>query len=288
MGVAVADYDEDGDLDLYNTNITDEGGIGTTQGNVLYRNELEPSGSLGFTDVAASLGVEDTYWGWGTGFVDVENDGDLDIVAVTGFDEFILSRVGPESSLYQTPSVLFLNDGTGQFSRLLGTGLDSPDDSRAMIAFDYDRDGDRDLLVTNIQQPVRLFENVSTNGGSWLTVELRPDRSAANARVLATIGGVTKRRDVVMGRSYLAGTPPEVHFGLGASTQVDELRVHWADGGLDVFYGVPGNQVLRLERTRSVPISSPAGGLVLAVLLAYAGARLLWRRSPPRPLLDRG
>ena len=248
MGVATADYDNDGDLDMYLTNITDPTGeLGNTQGNVFYQNQLNALSYVQFTDVAFSLGVDDTYWGWGTEFVDVENDGDLDIVAVTGFDEFILEQGPVDSPLYKTPSVLFLNDGTGHFARFFGTGLDTPDDSRSLIAFDYDRDGDQDLLVTNHNQPVRLFENVSTEQGNWLVVKLSPDNYAINATAYATSGGVTRRRDVIAGRSYLAGTPSEVHFGLGAGSVVDTLRIEWADGHETILTDVAVNQILELE-----------------------------------------
>ncbi|MCP3963969.1 MAG: CRTAC1 family protein [bacterium] len=248
MGVAPADFDDDGDLDLYFTNITDpSGSYGTTQGNVLAVNQEDTAGVVQFIDQAVAHGVDDTFWGWGTEFVDVENDGDLDLVAVSGMDEFILESIGDLHPLYQTPSVLFVNDGAGNFSRLTGAGLDDPDDSRALIAFDYDRDGDQDLLITNVDQPVRLLENNSANQGHWLDVALEPDDLAIGARVYATLGAVTKRRDVIAGRSYLAGTPSEVHFGLGAATTVDTLRVVWADGSETVLEGVAADQLLRLE-----------------------------------------
>ena len=69
-------------------------------------------------------------------------DGDLDLVVVTGFDAPILAITGPSDPLYKAPSVLFINDGTGNFTRLSGAGLDDAYDSRALIAFDHDRDGD--------------------------------------------------------------------------------------------------------------------------------------------------
>lgn len=248
MGIACADFDDDGDLDLYTTNIHDPSGVlgrwPFTNG--FYVNQMDASGALAFVDESVGRGVEDTYWGWGVEFVDVENDGDLDIVAVTGFDDWIELSFLP-SPLYRAPSVLFVNDGTGQFTRLLGTDLDEPDDSRALIAFDYDRDGDQDLLITNLGQPVRLLENVSDNPGHWLTVALHPDSQAIGATVFATIRGKTMRRDVIAGRSYLAGTPSEVHFGLGGAVEVNLLRVRWADGVEQVFGHVLADQLLELH-----------------------------------------
>jgi len=248
MGVAVADFDDDGDLDLYATNITDESlGTGTTQGNVFYVNGQDNTGNVGFTDEAVARGVLDTHWGWGVQFVDLENDGDLDIVAVNGFDEFLeINFGGPLSPVHMTPAVVFKNDGAGRFARRDDIGLAQPDDGRALIAFDFDRDGDQDLLVTNVRGPVRLFENRTAAPGHWLGVALGPDNVAIGARVFATIGAVTKRRDVIAGRSFLAGTPSEVHFGLGAATRVDRLRVVWADGTEQTMLDVAADQLLRL------------------------------------------
>jgi hypothetical protein len=232
-------------LDLYVTNITHP--ERELSDNVFYVNQLAQTGELSFKEAAHGHGVVDTYWGWGTEFFDVDQDGDLDIVAVTGFDEWN-DWVGAYRSLIATPSVLFLNDGRGAFEREVGVGLDAPDDSRALIAFDYDRDGDQDLLVTNVGQPARLYENTSSKLGNALSVVLAPDALAAGAQVHATIGEVTKRRDVIMGRSYLAGTPSEVHFGLGDTEVVDRLCVRWVDGSETVLENVEANQLIRVEK----------------------------------------
>jgi hypothetical protein len=246
MGLAGADFDDDGDLDVYSTNITDPSGLlGGSLYNALFVNQLTETGTLTFSEQANDRGVENTFWGWGTEFVDVENDGDVDIVAVTGFDRWI-DEIYPNviSPLYQTPSVLFLNDGGGYFERRLGTGLDRERDSRALVAFDYDRDGDVDLLVTNVEQPVMLLENRSTSSGHWLTLRLAPDAQALGAKVYAKVGTTEKRRDIISGRGFLAGTPSEVHFGLGARTSVQRLRVVWADGSETERENVAADQVL--------------------------------------------
>ncbi len=246
MGVAPADFDDDGDLDLYVTNITDPlKQFGNSQGNAFYVNQQNVSGLVEFVDQAMDHSLLDTYWGWGVEWLDLEHDGDLDLVAVNGFDEFVLTAQSDTSPIYQTPSICFINEGSGKFSR---TTLGLPGDSRCLIAFDYDRDGDQDLLITNVRQPVRLLENQSTNPGHWLGVTLGPDRYAIGAKVYATMGTVTKRRDVIAGHSYLAGTPSEVHFGLGSTTRVDKLRVVWADGTELILRDVATDQYLRLRR----------------------------------------
>lgn len=265
MGVACADFDDDGDLDLYTTNITDpDGFFGFSQGNAFYVNRFDATGEPVFVDEAEERGAFGTYWGWGVDFVDVENDGDLDIVAATGFDQLVVEVVGETSAIYQTPCVLLLNDGTGHFSRKTGTGLDAPGDSRALIAFDYDQDGDQDLLVTNVNGPAVLFENVTYAQGNWLEVALTPDHDAIGAAVYAVTGETTRRRDVICGDSYLAGTPTEVHIGLGGAATVDTLSVLWPDGTEHRFTGVPVNRRLTVDHD---------GGMVPVRLLNLRASR---------------
>ncbi|MGH0034155.1 MAG: FG-GAP-like repeat-containing protein [Myxococcota bacterium] len=246
MGLAVGDADGDGDLDVYSTNITDplDAFSLPNQGNVFLENQLAQTGSLSFVDRAAALGVEDTGWGWGTQFADLENDGDLDLLAVSGFEEVVQGELPDSLPMSETPNVVFESDGAGGYTRLVSSGFELTDDARGLVSFDYDRDGDLDVLVTNHAEPVRLFENQSTGQGSWLTVRLSPDPLAIGATVHATVGAVSRRRDVLAGQSYLVGTPSEVHFGLGAAAQVDQLRVVWADGSETVLADVAVDQVI--------------------------------------------
>jgi hypothetical protein len=253
MGVACADFDDDGDLDTYATNIAHPA-YGTTDYNCLNVNQKTETGVTTFVDGTVAHGLEYTYWGWGVDWVDVENDGDLDVIAVTGFDEFIEYRgawtIGEEHPLFRTPSVLHVNDGEQQFTAEEPPGLDHEDDSRGLVIFDFDRDGDQDALITNVRGPARLLENVTPNTGHWLDVEVRQARGrnkfGIGVALYATIDGVTKRRDILAGESYLVGTPAEAHFGLGEATVVDELRVVWTDGTETLLTDVPADQLIRI------------------------------------------
>ncbi|MCB9851967.1 MAG: CRTAC1 family protein [Phycisphaerales bacterium] len=254
MGAALADFDDDGDLDIYTTNITDPGvpGFGyPTDGNCFYVNSAGPQGGAAFADEAASRGVFDTYWGWGVTFIDVENDGDLDIMAANGLDEFVAWLI-PDSQILNRPTVLLENDGSGHFSRNIAPGLQVGEDSRALIAFDYDRDGDEDVLITNMDQPARLLENVSANQGHWLNVRLIQGagrlRDAIGATVSVRIGSVSKRREILCGGSYLAGVPAEAHFGVGSADIIDELTVRWPDGETTTYGSVTVDQFLTISR----------------------------------------
>jgi len=274
MGVAAADFDDDDDLDLFLTNITDtqDGVYGCGNGsfpppqacNALYVNQFSQEGAVRFEEEAEARGVGDTYWGWGTQFADLDNDRDLDLVAVTGLDLFIETFGPGGSGLLETPSVLLVQS-EGSFTRQFGTGLDAPDDSRALVALDYDRDGDQDLLVSNVDQPMRLFENRSPSR-HWLGVDLGVATSAASARVYVSAGSQTQRRDVIYGRSFLAGTPAEVHFGLGDLEWVDEVRVVWSDGAELSLHDVAADQLLRVPEPdpETLGLAALLGALVLS------------------------
>jgi hypothetical protein len=256
MGVACADFDNDDDLDLYVTNITDPAGrIGGSKYNALHINQMTETGETRFVNESLVRGVGDTFWGWGTEFTDVDNDGDLDLVAVNGMDAYLFFIAMASNAMHSAPTVLFVNDGTGNFARMTGTGLDVSRDSRGLVAFDYDRDGDEDLLITNVNQPVQLMENDTDGANHWLGVELRQkeglNRFGIGATVYATVGEKTLRRDIFAGESFLAGTPPEVHFGLGGAETVDVLRVRWTDGTETVLTDVPADQFMLISQADS-------------------------------------
>ncbi|MCA9256102.1 MAG: CRTAC1 family protein, partial [Phycisphaerales bacterium] len=254
MGAALADFDDDGDLDIYTTNITDPGvpGFGfPTDGNCLYVNSSGAEEGASYADEAANRGVFDTYWGWGVSFIDVENDGNLDIIAANGMDEYVEFLI-PDSQILDRPTVLFENDGTGAFARNNAPGLAPGEDSRPLVVFDYDRDGDQDVLIGNLAQPVRLLENTSSPQGHWLDVRLVQGeggvRDAIGATVSVRLADVTKRREILCGGSYLAGVQAEAHFGVGESTVVDELTIRWPDGETVTYSDVGVDRFLTISR----------------------------------------
>jgi hypothetical protein len=246
MGVAAASLYGDGLIDLYTTDITDPtGDYGTTQGNGLFVARRAGDGSVVYTDQASARGVYDSGWGWGAAFVDIRLIGRLDLFAAQGMREL----VGLDSPLYYGRSHLFLNDGSNHFSDARGTGCDVLGDQRAVVAFDYNRDGSPDLLVTQVNAPVQLLEN-QTRGQHWLTVDLsHAGPEAAGAEVSVTVANHTTTQLVLLGGGYLAGPPLEAYFGLGSAPAADSVSVKWANGGETVLRDVAGNQVLRVSRT---------------------------------------
>jgi hypothetical protein len=245
MGVAVADLGNDGQLDIYATNITDPTDeFGTTSGNVLLVAERGADGQFRFVDRAPELGITDTGWGWGTAFLDIDLDADLDLYAVQGMDEFVAQNSIP---VRDATAKLFVDDGTGAFASAPDSGCEVPGDQRAVIPFDYDRDGDQDLLVTQVAYHALLLEN-RMQGGRSITVDLSAGAAAAaGARITVVCGDRTVTQVVLAGGSYLAGPPMEAIFGLGDAMQADEVRVLWADGRETVLKGVEAG-VVRPER----------------------------------------
>lgn len=220
MGIAIADIDDDLDLDFYITDITGQGSsncwLPQIQGGC---NAMDLNDGAGvFTDVGESWGIDDTDWGWGTWFFDAELDGDLDLYAVNGF-EFISS---PQTAYF------FRNDA-GSFVEQGGTGLDHTGDSRALLPWDFDDDGDIDFLITDVESPLTLLENVTPRGDNhWLAVSARGGTGNAmgvGARVYVSYGQTTRMQELFIGGSFMAGPAVEAHFGVGTATTIDEVRV---------------------------------------------------------------
>ncbi len=251
MGIAVADLGSDGFLDLYVTNITDPNReFGTGSGNTLLVGGRGVDGSLTYSDDAEPMGVMDTGWGWGAAFTDVDLDGRLDLYVVQGMQEFI-GQKSPE--LRDQAARLFLGIGGNAFTPALDDGCGIPGDQRAVIPFDYDRDGAPDLLVTQVAYATALLEN-QTSDRHWLTIDLsRAGAAAAGARVTVDAGGTLSTQVSLLGGSYLAGMPQELYFGLGDASWADAVTVTWGDGSVSALGAIAGDQVLRITQDGIVP-----------------------------------
>lgn len=247
MGIAVADLGSDGTLDLYVTNITDPNDqFGSGSGNTLLLGKRAADGRVTYADGAGAVGLEDTGWGWGTAFTDMNLDGRLDLYAVQGMQEFI-GQQSPE--LRDQTARLFLGGADGSFKQATDTGCDIPGDQRAVVPLDYDRDGGPDILVTQTAYSAVLLENGTANR-HWLTVDLsRAGAQAAGARVTVTAGGVPSTQVALYGASYLAGMPMELYFGLGDLAAADGLTVTWGDGTTTDLGAVRADQIIRVTPT---------------------------------------
>jgi hypothetical protein len=244
MGVDAGDFDGDGRFDLFVTNYQDE-----LDG--LYRNE----GATGFTDVARELGLAVTrpWLSFGGGFLDADNDADLDLFIVSGHVMDTIAKAEPEQSFPQ-PRHLLENTG-GRFtdvSAASGPHLTRPEVGRSAAFGDLDNDGDTDLLVTNNGgTPVLLRSGASTRG-RWLRVRLsgrRPNPSGIGARVTVVTEGRRQVAEVRAGGSYASSSDPRLHFGLGPATRVETVQVRWPDGHLQTVASPPIDQELIVRRS---------------------------------------
>ncbi len=233
MGSAIGDYDGDGDLDWFVSSIWDPDGVPEglwgTSGNRLYENV----GGGALVDVSEQAGVRRGFWGWGACFADFDNDGDLDLFHTNGFT-FSLA-----DEFHDDPSVLFLSNGDGTFSeRAADLGLVDAGQGRGIVCFDYDRDGDVDILVQDNGGPMRLYRNNGALAGHHLTVALSappPNSRGIGARVEVTSAGVTRVGVLRAGSNYASQDPAELHFGLGDATTVEAIVVRRPGGQVSTF-----------------------------------------------------
>ena len=252
MGVAVGDYDHDGRDDIHVTNFADDS-------NLLFHND---GGGL-LTDVSYPAGVGHPsvpFLGWGTHFLDYDNDGWLDLFVANGHVYPIVDAFDWNTS-YRQRALLFRNV-KGKFVEVGGAGgegLATPRCARGSAAGDFDNDGDVDLLVSTIDDAPALLRNEGGNrAGHWLTVRLVGDparrcpRDAIGSVVFCTANGFRQRGEVASGRSQMSQSDLRVHFGLGPATRVDRLEVRWANGPT-VAYEVPAvDTELLIDQSRGV------------------------------------
>jgi hypothetical protein len=251
MGLAVADLDGDGRLDLFKTHFADDIPA-------LYRNL---GGGL-FEDVATAFGLatENRYVEWGTGAVDLDNDGRPDLLYATGNVYPEIEAQMPEYP-HRGPKIVFRNLGDGRFedvSARSGPGATALHSSRGVAFGDYDNDGDLDVLVMNMNEPPSLLRNDYDGGNGWLELRLEgrvSNRSAIGATVVVTAGGRRQARAVLSQSSYYSHDDLRLHFGLGSARAAERVEVRWPNGAVDVLHDVPGGAV-RTVREGEAP--SPA------------------------------
>jgi hypothetical protein len=192
---------------------------------------------------------------FGLFLIDAELDGDLDLFAANGH---VQSDIEEVSSVirYRQPAQLFMNDGTGRFEEMPAPSgpFALPLAARGAAYGDYDRDGDVDILLTENDGAVHLWRNdvrpaASSDRPHYLRVQLTgtdSNRDGIGARVELEADGVVQERLVRSGSSYLAASELAVTFGLGSTSQIDRLTVHWPSGHTDQTNDVDANQTVRV------------------------------------------
>ena len=233
MGLAVGDYENNGLLDIYDTDFSDDY-------KVLFHND----GDASFTDVSYRAGIGQItipFLGWGTGFIDYDNDGWRDIFEVNGH---VYPGAGDHDwgTSYAERPLLFHNLKNGKFENIppvIGTGLADVIPGRGAAFGDLFNDGKIDVVINPIDGPAVLLRNVNPDHHHWVELKLVGGK-AANGRmsprdaICATVylkaNGITQRDDVMSGGSYNSSNDQRLHFGLGDATDAGSAEIHWPSG----------------------------------------------------------
>lgn len=235
MGLAVGDYDNDGRVDFQITNFSDDS-------NTLYRND----GDANFTDITFQAGLGETtipFLGWGTSFMDFDNDGWKDVLVANGHVYPVVDKFQWGTSFAQQ-LLLFKNgrqqaNGQIKFERVAAapsSGLAEAMCARGLAIADFDGDGKLDILTSNMDSSPTLLRNVDGNKNNWLALKLIGDttkkipKDAIGSKVFATIGKVRQRFDLTSGASYASQSEQIIHIGLGEAAKIDSLEIVWANG----------------------------------------------------------
>jgi len=255
MGVGFADYDNDGAPDIFVTNFENEP-------NSLYRN----LGEKGFFDVSAESKVSQiskSYVGWGTSFVDFDNDGLLDLFVVNGHVYPQMELVKSETVAgFRQPLLLQRNKGDGKFEDATkASGLQNlPLFSGRGAAFgDLNNDGLVDVVVTNLGEPPTVLLNTTENKNQKITFKLvqnGKNKDAIGARVTVKTDKRSMMQDVQAGASYLSQNDFRLHFGFGNGETIQTVEVRWSDGKTETIAGVAPNRILTVTQNKGVTDAS--------------------------------
>jgi hypothetical protein len=249
MGVAVGDYLHNGKPSLAVTTFA-------LDNTPLYRND----GNWNFQEVAyaSGLGLPSVPWvKWGTAFVDLDNDGWLDLVTVNGHVYPQADQL-PSSAKYRQPKLVQLNQGDGTFcdaSDQAGPAMQEPRVSRGLAVGDLFNDGNMDLVVEDLVGKPMLIRNQGTPGRHWVTFELagvKSNRMAVGARLKLLSGGVTQTEEVRTGGSYLSQSDTRVHFGLGSASIVDVVEIRWPSGKVEMLKGLQPDRFYSVLEGRGI------------------------------------
>ena len=250
MGTTIGDFDGDGRLDWFITALVDvPGEIDDHSGNRLFRN----NGDRTFTDHTDLSGVRDSGWSWGTTFLDHDNDRDLDLYITNGWD----TTFGDQSRIYQNDNGVFTDISTA-------AGVIDRDQGRGLLSFDYDHDGDLDVVIVNHGAAPILYRNDGGNDNDWLRIETAGTLSNSDGiGTLITVdpdvnvAGDEMVREITAGSNYLSQSELVAHFGLGRDSEaIDLITVVWPSGIVQQLHNVAANQVLSLiESVTPVPVA---------------------------------
>ncbi len=244
MGTAIGDYNNDGLLDWFVSSIFDSDGVTEgnwgASGNRLYKN----LGNNQFQNVSEESGILDGAWGWGSSFADLNNDGYLDIVQTNGWPK-------GSDQFYADTTRIFLSNQDGTFTEsAIDCGLRDTKQGRGISVLDYDLDGDLDIFINNYRDYPSFWRNDLNNNNQFISIKLIPHEgvTAIGSKVLVYTQGVQQIRELRCGTNYNGQNPLQIHFGLGAVSQIDSLIVKWPNGEIQKQFNLLTNQFLEISQ----------------------------------------
>lgn len=239
MGVDIADYDNDGKLDAFVTHFA-------ADYSTLYHNQ----GNLLFEDVTGQTPMMELGWnqvGWGTRFVDLNQDGWKDLIWVNGHVAPFMARSNTEE-VYLEPVSFFVNEHGKNFrdaSRNAGADIQRGLCARGAAFSDFDNDGDIDFAVANLNDNPVLFRTDRSDSNHWVMFKTRGRRSnkdGIGARIWVKTGDLEQVWEIKTGVSIYSGSDPRAHFGLGEAERIDQVRVRWPSGTVQEFRDVKADR----------------------------------------------
>jgi hypothetical protein len=250
MGSTIADFNGDGHLDIFKTNFSDDT-------STLYKNNAD--GSFTDTTTAAGLGLYTQYLGWGTMFLDIDNDGWPDLLLVNGhvYPEVDSQHLG---SNYKEPRILFHNNGNGTFSDIsatAGTSITIPASSRGLAVGDFWNDGRISAVISNMNAMPSLLVNEVRNENHWIaihTIGTKSNRDGIGARILVKTSARVFVDEVRSGSSYISNSDMRVHFGLGKTDKIESIEIRWPTGATERFSSARIDQVVTLTEGKGTPV----------------------------------
>ena len=275
MNVDWGDYDNDGLLDIFVTNITDEY---MREGNFLWKN----NGNLTFSDVSRETDTYDTGWGWAGKFFDYDHDGWLDLYVVNGWvsagkDNYVVDifnmivkpgidladarnwpPMGNKTLSGYQKSRMFHNEKGQIFTdQAPSLGLDSLKDGRGIALADFDNDGRIDMYVANANSTPLLFRNNLPLDGhrNWVEFLLegvKSNRDAVGAQMRLTAGGRTQLSFVNGGNGFASQSTHRLHFGLADNREIQKVEIRWPSGQIQTFQNLAANRIYRIKENEGI------------------------------------
>ncbi|HEY0564540.1 MAG TPA: CRTAC1 family protein, partial [Terriglobales bacterium] len=249
MGVSAGDYLHDGNLSIVKTNFA-----GDTHS--LYRNQGD--GNFEDETFSSGLGINTKYLGWGCGFIDIDNDGWLDILVCNGHVYPEVGQLKTEAG-YAQRKLLYKNLRNGRFADIsneAGPGITQPAASRGAAFGDFDNDGDMDVVINCVNDFPQLLRNDTKSGNNWIkvrTIGVKSNRSGIGARIrcISQAAGDPKPMEQVdevrSGGSYMSQNDLRIHFGLGKADKASLIEIRWPSGQVDTIKDVKANQLVYVK-----------------------------------------